>query len=413
MRVSATAVCSLLVIASVSSCIDAPLSKADLDERIDTESKRYPTPSLLADCLHEACADNTNDCQKSCFAGASAAAKPIGEKLWQCWKATCHEDLCKTSVDPACMNQCLITRCGPEVVAAVNSASTDTRSCADTLRCMDKCDAKKPGMFACFADCFSRTSPIGQSALIQVAACSAQNDGDVKNRCQTQLVACHSATDAATGKCYTFAPCIETCTGDKIARNACYQACRDKLDDNAKKNFDALVPCFEGSELGKPKCRAALISCLEPSGEDTCLRSYQCHQKCQAAVGEADKTGCFYSCLHNSTDSSVHAALDLASCSDGAPGKCEAALLSCAEPAGTGSCPDITPCVNTCMNGDQGLYIVCVLQCMQTATKPAATAYGQLLACVLPCQDKCGTKQSCADSCLGKCNKQQNTCKKT
>ena len=391
-------------------CIDTPLSDEEIGARIEQQSKPYPTPLLVADCLAEKCADNANNCQDACFAGASEVAKEAGDKLWACWKPRCQDDMCKASSDTACMSKCLASRCGPELSATLSKAKTGDQGCAPTYTCMEGCDPKKPGLFSCFDDCFNRATKDGQAALLQLAECSAGNNGEVQSKCHVELVACYSDTVANNGECHTSMPCLETCSDNNAQQTVCYQKCRDKLSDEAKAQFDALVPCFD-NKGNDGKCTKALQSCIDPSGARTCLQTYTCQQQCKAKVASIDKNGCLYSCMHNAEASAYAHISGMSGCGEGGDADaCGKALIGCAAPDGTVACKDVQPCVTSCTGGADDKTLMCVVQCLEKASKTAAQQYVDLLLCLYPCQDKCGDKPGCSKACQATCSKQLNAC---
>lgn len=416
-------VCALLFglfgLFGASACVDSPLSNAELDKRIDAESKAFPTALLVADCLADKCADNANDCHVGCFEQASEGAKPLATKLWECWKTECHLDACARAGDASCMSQCLVQRCGDAVVQVLQTDATGVKTCSDAIDCIEACDASKPGLFTCMGACLASTTPIGKDALNTFAACAGAADGDIKKVCHDELVACYSDTAISTGECHVVAPCIDRCAAQSKG-NTCIIKCRDKLSTDGQAKFDPLMTCIENK--GFEKCGDKALACVDPAGERSCIDTYACASLCRSVVtADWDGIGCLYSCMHNATPGEADALGKLSACDKGGDQTvCGDGLKTCAAAAGALKCPEVTPCVTKCYSelsveqteNNEFAAVSCTLQCLNQATVPAAAAYVDYILCFEACKnDKgCDGKPGCNLQCNAVCKKEQQAC---
>jgi len=418
MRRVASPVVVTLAALLLTGCLAERLADAEIDKRIEQESKPYPTPVLLADCLAEACKDSTDDCQASCMAGASEAARPLGEALWACWKGKCHEQTCKNVGDASCIPTCLLERCGDRVMDIIKSEEHGEDGCDATMACVRNRDPTKPGLFTRFGECEKRATADGKAALTTFAKCASATDGNIGKACHAELVACHSDTRSDDGQCYTFAGCYDACKLNG-GGTACHDKCRLRLDASGRGLYYKLEACFSS---GRSKmCREEVLNCIEPSGTQTCLDTYDCASWCSVAVGQADEIGCLYSCMHRTTPAAAAALMDLQACGAGGTEQtCAEAVKVCADPSGDKTCAYIQPCATTCiaglapsMKGNKSMEFHCVLSCLNLASEAAAAAFWEMLGCLQPCTNACAGDSDCEQQChINTCKSQVQACAK-
>jgi len=396
-----------------SGCIDAALTDSELQDRIDKQSKPYPTAVMLADCLGRECQKNSNTCYDICFAEGSEEAKTLGDPLWSCWKAKCQSSGAAGD-ELEDMTKCLMLKCAPELRSIIIPGKTGATDCPGTLTCMEQCDPSKTGLFTCYQQCFDEATDVGRNALTQCGECASKIDGEQGDACHAEIVACFSDIQLDSGKCVTFAACSEACPSGKN-NDACTLQCRDRLDDDGKKKFDDLLPCF-AQGVSTPKCSKAVASCIEPSGPRSCLDTYRCASNCHGAISafsKKDKIGCLYSCMHNGTPDAAENITKIGNCQPGGDSnKCMTGLVDCSAPKGEGSCPGIQTCNDECnkQGGSDNAKVVCLLECLHDAKPAAAKAYTDVLGCYTPCENSCGKSKNCQTKCANTCKKELAAC---
>ena len=371
----------------------------------DVPSAKYPTCVAVSDCVVAACSPTpTSDCQSGCLGGGSQDALEKALPLLTCIQGKCQDVQCKNSSDPTCVSNCIGASCTPELIGCIDDGKSGTALCGDAMACFDAC-GQNSGYFACMSQCYGKLSTAGKASLTLMTSCmgkAAQAGKDPNQACIGELMSCMTGGKTGTKECYELFSCQDKCPGDN--NTPCIAACLSEVSAAGQKAFIDVLPCVgDAAKMAEPDCVKKLNACINPSGQKTCAQTLSCENACQASAGGKDASACSFACLHDATPAAAEALGKITPCgiADKTPAQAQActdAMIGCANPSGTDTCPQITTCTQACgPSSSQD----CMFACIAKGSVAGAASFGKFINCKGSCDAQC--KNSTDAQCGGKC----------
>lgn len=368
----------------------------------DTVGPKYGTCAAVGDCIAVSCKGGEKGCESACLAASDSAAIAKALPLLSCYNDKCVADLCKDSTETSCNDDCLKSRCMPELFACIDNGKPGTKGCDSMPACMDKCKLGSGTPFSCLAACYADVDDAGRALGNALAQCFASADPkNAEKQCAGALLQCFSGGKTGTQECFEGFDCVMGCQaagGGDMQSIACSAACLGKVTKAGQDAFMSMMACF-GQEPVSPECGAKFLACANPTGTGDCFGGLGCIDTCQKAPGAKDGPQCVFKCAHAMTAPAAADFWAAASClgKSGADATCSATLLKCVAPTGTKNCADTVTCMQNCTKDDG----VCLFGCLKAASSAGADSAWKFALCGQTCEAKCaGSSPSCAMECL-------------
>lgn len=357
----------------------------------DATAAKYTTCAAVGDCVVEACKTNAKDCEKACLAEGSAEAVGKAVPLLGCVQQECQLGLCKDSTETGCVDDCTGKKCGVPLMACIDDGKAGTGSCGDATACFDTCNTAKGKPMTCYADCYNKLSATAKADLGKMVGCIATKG--TPESCVPEMFTCLLGGKSGDKGCHTAFGCMAGCSGDDS--QGCLTKCAGELTKAGQAAFLAYLPCMGKDET--PECKAKQVACIAPIGTDTCVQTMDCIGKC--TTGEPGKdpgAGCLFECFHTATAESVALIESMKTCGQSGAGdaKCMDVMFSCAKPAGTLTCGQISSCMSKCETGTS-----CMFQCIQAAAPAGIADLKAAMACLDGCKTECKGDSACEGTC--------------